>query len=207
MRRTQTRMEGIQRTCTYSVRVKLSDPNGGSIFHALTINVTDEQEPPANPAAPRVTATSGSGWSLEVTWNAPRNDGPPITGYQVRYRKTGDNTLDWQQWPPAGDQNVTGRSAKITTSDTAPGDPAQVHLEPSTQYEVQVRALNGEGDSIFAEATNWSASGRGTTGKSNRRPAFTEHGCRRRAGSGGETRGRGRTSAAPSRPRTPTRTA
>ena len=28
--------------CSYSVRVKLSDPNGGSAFHPLTINVTDE---------------------------------------------------------------------------------------------------------------------------------------------------------------------
>ena len=63
--------------CAYSVRVKLSDPNGGSDFYALTINVTDADEPPEKPAAPRVTATSGSGWSLEVTWNAPRNDGPP----------------------------------------------------------------------------------------------------------------------------------
>ena len=157
--------------CTYSVRVKLSDPNGGSIFHALTINVTDKDEPPAKPAAPRVTATSGSGWSLEVTWNAPRNDGPPITGYQIRYRKTGDSTLAWQQWPP-NETNVTGRSVKITTSDTAPGDTAQVHLEPSTQYEVQVRALNGEGDLEFGTATIWSTSGRGTTGKGNRRPVF-----------------------------------
>ena len=58
-----------------------------------------EAEPPAAPAAPRVTATSGSGWSLEVTWNAPRNEGPPITGYQIRYRKTGDSAATWRQWP------------------------------------------------------------------------------------------------------------
>ena len=46
-------------------------------LHPLTINVTDEDEPPEKPAAPRVTATSDSGWSLEVTWNAPRNTAPP----------------------------------------------------------------------------------------------------------------------------------
>ncbi len=156
----------------YAVRVKLSDPNGGSIFHALTINVTDKNEPPAAPSAPRVTATKDSGWSLEVTWSEPRNDGPSITGYQIRYRKTGENPpAAWQQWPP-DESNVTGRSVKITTSDTAPGNTAQVHLEPSTQYEVQVRALNGEGDSTFANANNWSTSGRGTTGKGNRRPVF-----------------------------------
>ncbi len=47
-----------------------------------------------------------------------------------------------------------------------------MHLDPDTQYEVRVRALNGEGDSTFANATNWSSSGRGTTGKGNRRPVF-----------------------------------
>ena len=155
--------------CSYKVRVKVSDPNGGSAFHSLTINVIDTDEPPGKPAAPRVTATSGSGWSLEVTWNAPRNDGPSITGYQIRYRKTGDNTAAWQRWNHTG----TGRSAKITTIRTDPDDSnTAVHLDPSTQYEVQVRALNGEGDSTFANATNWSSSGRGTTGAGNRRPAF-----------------------------------
>ena len=159
-------------TCTYNVRVKLSDPNGGSAFHALTIDVTDADEPPEKPAAPRVTATSGSGWSLQVTWNAPRNDGPPITGYQIRYRKTGDSAAPWRQWPSDG-ANVTGRSAKITTIPDA--DDNNVHLEPRKQYEVQVRALNGEGDPERFEDDpngNWSTSGRGTTAASNERPVF-----------------------------------
>ena len=151
--------------CTYSVRVKLSDPNGGSVIHSLTINVTDEPEPPAAPATPRVTATSGSGWSLEVGWNAPRNvDGPPITGYGIRYRKTGDSAATWQSWDHTG----TGRSAKITTIEDSDNVGTQVHLEPRQQYEVQVRALNGEGDTT----ENWSTSGRGSTGASNERPVF-----------------------------------
>ena len=154
------------------MRVKLSDPNGGSAFHPLTINVTDnDEEAPEKPAAPRVTATSGSGWSLQVTWNAPRNDGPPITDYQIRYRKTGDSAATWRQWPP-DESNVTARSAKITT---IPVDGTDVHLEPRTQYEVQVRALNREGDPLnFGDnpSDNWSTSGRGTTGASNERPVF-----------------------------------
>ena len=87
-------------TCTFNVRVKLSDPNGGSFFHALTINVTDAVEVPEKPAAPRVTATSGSGWSLEVTWNAPRNDGPPITA--TRYGTARPGTV-----PLPGDNGTT----------------------------------------------------------------------------------------------------
>ena len=158
--------------CTYSVRLKLSDPNGGSDFHSLTVNVTDKLEPPAKPSAPRVAATSGSGWSLEVTWNAPRNDGPSITGYEIRYRKTGDSSIPWQEWDHTG----TGRSAKITTILSDPtDDTSDVHLEPRTQYEVQVRALNSEGDptSFGVDPNdNWSPSGRGTTGASNERPVF-----------------------------------
>ena len=140
----------------------------------MPINVTDAVEVPEKPAAPRVTATPGSGWSLQVTWNAPRNDGPPITGYQIRYRKTGDSAAPWQQWTHSG----TGRSAKIRTILTDPDDTATaVHLEPRTQYEVQVRALNGEGDPTSFEDgdfpnDNWSPSGRGTTGASNERPVF-----------------------------------
>ena len=80
-------------SCSYRVRVKASDRNGGSVFHSLTINVTDSDEPPDAPGAPRVTATAGSGWSLEVTWSEPRNTGPPITGYQIRYRKSGEADL------------------------------------------------------------------------------------------------------------------
>ena len=160
-------------TCTYNVRVKLSDPNGGSAFQPLTINVTDADEPPEKPAAPRVTATSGSGWSLQVTWNAPRNDGPPITGYQIRYRKTGDSAAPWRRWP-ADESNVTGRSAKISTIPDPDNVNTHVHLEPRKQYEVQVRALNAEGTPDFEDDPNdnWSTSGRGTTGASNERPVF-----------------------------------
>ena len=148
------------RGCSYNVRVKLSDPKGGSVFHSLMINVRDAEEPPAAPPAPRVTATAGSGWSLEVTWSEPRNTGPPISSYEIQYRKAGDT--DWEEWP----HTDTSRSTKITTIPYA--DDNGVHLEPRTQYEVQVRALNGEEDAT----ENWSSSGRGTTGASNRRPTF-----------------------------------
>ncbi len=155
--------------CTYAMMVKASDPSGGSVASSVTINVTNELEPPSAPATPRVTATAGSGWSLEVTWNEPGNTGPPITDYDIQYREyKASGTADpWQEWPHATGGDSTARSAKITTID----DPA-VHLTPSTQYEVRVRAKNGEGDSNSADANNWSTSGRGRTNPSNTRPAF-----------------------------------
>ncbi|MCY4669232.1 MAG: fibronectin type III domain-containing protein, partial [Rhodococcus sp.] len=161
--------------CTYTVRLKVEDGGGGSVSIPVTITVTDVDEPPSAPSAPRVTATKDTGWSLDVTWNEPRDTGkPPITDYDIQYRevKTGGASQDdWELWPhgTAADSSVdnTARSAKITRRLSATdADP----LKPRTQYEVRVRAKNGEpaGDG----ANNWSSVGRGTTGPSNSRPSF-----------------------------------
>ena len=148
----------------YSVRVKIEDNDGGSASHNLRINVTDADEPPPPPAAPTVTATKDSGWSLDVTWIEPRNvEGPPITDYDIQYRKVGETSFATWDHGTEDDPNAdnTDRSATINMI----GTPA-THLEPRTQYEVQVMATNDEGDSA------WSPVGRGTTGGSNTRPRF-----------------------------------
>ena len=156
---------------TYSVRVRADDGrDGGSSARAVTITVINEDEPPIPPAAPRVTATQNSGWSLDVTWNEPRNmtGKPPIIDYDLQYRKLGDTT--WQTWPHGADAadataetGETEKNTKITR--VAEADDA-THLEPRTQYEVEVRATNAEGTS------DWSPIGRGTTGAGNSRPSF-----------------------------------
>ena len=154
--------------CNYSVRVKVSDRDNGSHFINVTISVTDVEEPPSAPATPTVTATADTGRSLEVTWNEPTNTGPSITAYQVAYRKyrQGSNSDEYQVIP-----DITERKVKITTI----GDPA-VDLEPSTQYEVRVRATNGEGtpgvDDNNVPWGDYSPLRRGTTGSSNVRPVF-----------------------------------
>ena len=159
------------------MRVRVDDGVGGSVSKEVTITVNDRDEPPSAPSAPRVTATKDTGWSLDVTWNEPRDTGkPPITDYDIQYRKfkSGTSKDDWQLWPHGTADSVTAdntdRKAKITRR--LPGadeDP----LEPSTQYEVRVKAKNGEGD----DADNWSSIGRGTTGASNRRPSFDRTGA------------------------------
>ncbi len=156
---------------SYNVRVKVSDNDGGSIFGDVPITVTNVDEPPSAPGAPTVRPTMGSGWSLEVTWSEPRNTGPAITDYDIRYRKVGDAA--WQNWPHETDGGGnTERKTTITT--ILDSDNASVHLEPRVQYEVEVRAKNGEGDGAAspADADNWSRPGRGTTGQSNTRPVF-----------------------------------
>ena len=162
---------GATTTCSYTVRVKVDDRAGGSASAEVTITVVDVEEPPSAPSAPRVSATKDTGQSLDVTWSAPRNTGkPPINDYDVQYRKVGDADDAWIDWPHGTADDAaaanTDTSAKITRrAAETDADP----LEPSTQYEVRVKAKNGEDDATTA---NWSSVGRGTTGKSNSRPSF-----------------------------------
>ena len=63
------------------------DRAGGSDATGVNIQVTDTIEAPSTPARPTVRAKEKSSTSLVVTWSAPANPGPPITGYDVEYRK------------------------------------------------------------------------------------------------------------------------
>ena len=127
-------------TPSYSVTLKADDDNGGTDTLAVTITITDVEEPPGRPAAPSVTAVDGSPTSLLVNWTAPSNTGPLIDNYDLRYRE--GTTGSWTNGP----QNQPGTSATI------PG------LTESTSYQVQVLARNAEDDSP------WSLPGSGQTG-------------------------------------------
>ena len=125
----------------YSVTVKADDGNGGTDTIAVTVNITDVNEPPSAPAEPTVEAVDGSSDSLSVTWTAPDNSGKPdIESYDLQYRKgtTGDFT--------DGPQDVTGLTTTING------------LDAESPYQVRVRASNAEGNS------GWSSAGTGTTG-------------------------------------------
>ena len=124
----------------YSVTVKADDGNGGTDTIAVTIDIADEDEPPSAPAAPTVSAVSDSSDSLSVSWTAPGNSGKPdIESYDLQYRK--GTTGTWIDGP----QDETGLTATIDG------------LDEDSEYEVQVRATNDEGDSV------WSSPGSGST--------------------------------------------
>ena len=106
----------------------------------VTINITDVNEPPGEPAAPTVTpASTGGHTALEVSWLAPANIGPDITGYAVEYRKRG--AASWR----ADNVAVSGSRATINA------------VTPDTAYEARVRARNAE------NTGQWSDPGRGRT--------------------------------------------
>ena len=104
---------------------------------ALRVRVADEEEPPAAPVAPVVTAEGSD--SLKVSWTEPENRGPEIVDYEVRYREGGEEGYS------DGGHEGTGLEVRLSG------------LEEGTVYEVQVRAVNEEGIS------EWSEPGEGRT--------------------------------------------
>ena len=137
---------------SYSVTVKADDGNGGTDTIAVTITVDDAEEKPVAPTMPTVTATSGSTTSLDVSWAAPANTGrPAITGYKVEYRA--GSSGNWTSHAHTG----TATTATIAS------------LTAATGYQVQVLAVNADGDGA------WSGPGAGTTNTAgNANPTFTD---------------------------------
>ncbi len=136
---------------TYSVTVEVTDgeTNSGQPDTstddtiAVTINITDADEPPTAPDAPDVTGNDTDlKTKLDVVWTPPDMTGkPPVTDYDVRYKQTGTTT--WSLWQP----NATSTATSTTLT----------NLEGGRGYDVQVRAGNHEGESP------WSDSGKAKT--------------------------------------------
>ena len=125
---------------SYAVTIEATDPLGASDSIAVTIEVADVDEPPTAPASPMVSAPGGSSSSLLVTWTPPAtNGGPPLTDYDVQYRRDAEGYWDdWQHEGTATTTTITG-------------------LDAGTSYQVRVRAWNEEGPS------DWSPPGSGET--------------------------------------------
>ena len=122
---------------SYRLMVVAGDDRGGSTRIALTITITDLEEPPDAPVAPMVAAASTTG--LSVSWTAPNNFGPTtrtaITDYDMRYRLQSSSAF-----------TVLPDTISTVTSATIPD------LSPNTAYAVQVRAVNDEGESAWTPA-------------------------------------------------------
>ena len=135
----------------YVVVVTVTSGTGDRVLTAvqtITVTVTDAKEVPQAPGAPEVDTVSIT--SLRIRWLAPANTGPPITDYDYRYRiKTPQGA-----WATFENETITNFEKLITS------------LQEDTEYQVQVRANNEEGEGI------WSESGEGATGE-NAAPRFT----------------------------------
>ena len=143
---------------TYSVTVVATDGTE-RVTIDVTIRVVEVSNVlPSVPDAPTVTPTAGSATSLDVTWVAPGNQGPPITDYDYRYKiaQGSGGIIIVRPWTEVDDTAITDTMVTIE------------NLTTGTSYEVQIRATNSSG------TTGWSDSGTGTPTESdtNNPPEF-----------------------------------
>ena len=106
--------------------MSVTDGQGGADSIAVTIQVTNVNEPPDQMARP--TAVGGFE-QITVTWVPPSNPGPAISGYDVQYRIRGAETFD----------NIANFGS-TQTSGVITG------LARGKYYETLVRAKNADGD-------------------------------------------------------------
>ena len=120
----------------YEMTVKADDGNDGTDTIDVNITLLNADEKSAKPDKPVLAAVSGS-TSLTATWEKPGlNGGPDIIGYEVQYRQgTGGS---WMNFPHSG--------AALTTTITG--------LTANTEYQVRVRAVNGETDSDWSDPSD-----------------------------------------------------
>ena len=157
---------------SYAITVYVSDGEGGEASLVAGITIKDIDEPPQQPAPPRVKVISST--SLTLTWEEPVNTGPEITDYDVQYRLSDSDAFT--------DANYDGTERLLRLTG----------LFSSTLYAIQVRATNGEGTGEWSESSEWktseleiipggSGSGSGTTSPppsppptSNKPPTFDD---------------------------------
>ena len=98
-----------------------------------TVTIVDNDEAPG---APVVTATAGDG-QVELSWTAPDAGTLDITGYEYRYKTTGDYPDDWTAVPDGDD---AGSETNDETGVTATG------LTNGTAYTFELRAVSAAGN-------------------------------------------------------------
>ena len=148
----------IATTCIYMVVVEVRDgldANGDTEADetpaddtiTVTITVNDVNEPPSVPLV--VLASPGDVTNLSVRWSTA-NTGPGIINHDLRYRE--GNGL-WQ----TDNCSITGVTAGTNTCSafTPTVSTAQIEsLTANTQYSVQMRARNVEGESAWSPAVS-----------------------------------------------------
>ena len=128
---------GLAGGSSYVAQVRAVNARGNGAWSASSASLTLASTPNA-PAAP--TLTTGDR-SLAVKWAAPTDGGSAITDYDVRYKATTANT--WSETP----DNTPG-----TTLSTTIGS-----LTNGTEYQVQVRAGNDQGDGAWSATSSLKA--------------------------------------------------
>ena len=131
---------GSDRNGEFDVRVRAVNSEGAGPWTEIVTGAMAEEADLLG--APAITGVTAGDSKLTVTWTVPSNDGgAAVTAYDVRYSTDGS---DWKTLRNIWADGDGALSYAITD------------LAGGTQYQVQVRALNSKGASV------WSASSTGT---------------------------------------------
>ena len=123
---------GLTNGTEYQVRVLVSNEHGDAVS---AIERATPEEPGHPPTAPRNLTLTPGDKRIGVTWDPPQNLGKPeITGYKVWYREASNNPED--PWTEHGTTDASAASATITGLTN--GQPYQVEVEVSNQYDTKV---------------------------------------------------------------------
>ena len=121
---------------TYYFRVRAVSAAGNGAWSSLVAATL-----PSAPAAPTILGVipGPSATALTVAWALPADDGTsPITAYDVQHRQNGTST-----WTVVDNAWTSGSRQYTITG-----------LTTSTQYDVQVRAVNAVGNGAWSATTN-----------------------------------------------------
>ena len=102
----------------------------------------------STPGAPDLYEVTPGTSALTVAWQAPTNSGvSAVTGYDVRYIKTTEDETDDANWTVV--DNATSGARRYTIP----------NLEDDVAYDVQVRAVNAQGDGAWSDTITETPSG------------------------------------------------
>lgn len=132
-------------TPRYAFKVTASEPSGGTASIAVTVTVTDVDEPPGMPGAPRTEVASPT--RLTLVWAAAENTGPPIDRYDLEYRAAAHAFADSGHRGPGTTGEIGG-------------------LDRDTRYTFRVRARNAEGIGPWSPLGTGRTTRQGTEGGS-----------------------------------------
>ena len=146
---------GLENGTTYFVVIRAVNAVGtGGYSHELSGYTSALPSAPdtVSARAPRVNndGTPGNGTELIVAWTAVTrtNGGPPITGYEVQYRRLADpdKPVPDARYPAHVWQTVDGDSDTAGTDFPLTATDAQIlNLTEGASYEVRVRAVTRSG--------------------------------------------------------------
>ena len=125
------------------------DPNwqkGGFVDHLFLLQITVKADLVTVPDAPAsLNATAGDA-QVALLWTAPASDGgSAVTGYEYRYKTTGEFPDEWTNVPDGPDDG-TDRSDERSYTVTG--------LDNGVEHTFEVRAVNVVGEGAPASATS-----------------------------------------------------